>query len=262
MIIDCHCHAGKGDGLTNHWTTDAPLGPYLRRARAAGIQRTVIFAPGHTDYAQANAQVARIVAQAPARFIGFACVHATRDAGRIRELIRQAVTEWNFRGIKVHRYEAPATREICEVARAFRLPVLYDVVGAAHLIELVAPQYPDVNFIVPHLGSFVDDFRAHIQVIDQLVRQPNVYADTAGVRRFDYLVQAVQRAGPHKLLFGSDGPWLHPALELQKIRLLGLPPADEALILGQNLLRLIRDVQVPRHKVVGPNTTLVSPGAK
>jgi hypothetical protein len=65
------------------------------------------------------------------------------------------------------------------------------------------------------------------------------------VRRFDYLVQAVKRVGAHKLLFGSDGPWLHPGVELHKVRLLGLPPADEALVLGRNLLRLIADVGAP-----------------
>jgi uncharacterized protein len=81
-------------------------------------------------------------------------------------------------------------------------------------------------------------------VIDQLVRYPNVYADTSGVRRFDYLVEAVRRAGARKLLFGSDGPWLHPGLELHKIRLLGLPPAQEALVLGKNALRLLRGTGV------------------
>ena len=32
MIIDCHCHAGKGDGLTGPWDTAAPLEKYLRWA--------------------------------------------------------------------------------------------------------------------------------------------------------------------------------------------------------------------------------------
>ncbi|MBD1845761.1 hypothetical protein H6F89_20595 [Cyanobacteria bacterium FACHB-63] len=59
------------------------------------------------------------------------------------------------------------------------------------------------------------------------------------MRRFDYLVQTVQRGGAHKVLFGTDGPWLHPALELQKIRLLRLPTAEEALVFGKNLLRLV-----------------------
>ena len=45
MIIDCHCHAGKGDLMTAPWNTDAPIEPYLRRAQAAGIGRTIVFAP-------------------------------------------------------------------------------------------------------------------------------------------------------------------------------------------------------------------------
>jgi hypothetical protein len=73
-----------------------------------------------------------------------------------------------------------------------------------------------------------------------MCRHVNVYADTSGVRRFDYLAEAVRRAGPHKLLFGSDGPWLHPGLELNKVRLFRLPPAQPALILGGNAFRLLR----------------------
>jgi predicted TIM-barrel fold metal-dependent hydrolase len=112
------------------------------------------------------------------------------------------------------------------------VPVLYDVVGEVSVVELLAEQYPDVGFIIPHLGSFADDWRAQLALIDHLERHPNVHADTSGVRRFDLLAQAVQRAGAHKILFGTDGPWLHPAIELAKIRLLHLDPADAALVLG------------------------------
>lgn len=244
MIIDCHCHAGKGDLLTGPWDTDAPMGTYLRRAKAAGINKTVIFSPFHSNYQQANANTAKIVAREPDRLIGFAFVHAQRDKGRIDHIIREAVTRWKFCGIKVHRIDAPATREICDAARTFGIPLLYDPVGQTDLIELLASQYPDVNFIIPHLGSFADDWRAHLRVIDQIDRYPNVYADTSGVRRFDYLVQAVKRGGAHKVLFGTDGPWLHPGVELHKVRLLGLPPQQEALILGKNLLRLIPGVKI------------------
>ena len=75
------------------------------------------------------------------------------------------------------------------------------------------------------------------------MRHPNIYTDTSGVRRFDLLEQAVRRAGARKVLFGSDGPWLHPAVELAKVRALELPPDDEALVLGGNFLRLTSRVQ-------------------
>ncbi|MDO8937802.1 MAG: amidohydrolase family protein [Methylicorpusculum sp.] len=243
MIIDCHCHAGKGDGLTGPWDTSAPLHDYLRRAAAAGINRTVLFSAFHSNYAVANQEVARIVSSRPGRFFGFAFVHPVRDRGRVLKLVKIAVEQYGFVGIKVHRHDGLISREICAVARAFALPVLYDVGGEVSVCELLAQEYPDVNFIIPHLGSFADDWRAQLALIDHLVRHPNIYTDTAGVRRFDLLDQAVKRAGPGKILFGSDGPWLHPGVELAKIRALRLAPAQENLILAGNFLNLISSVR-------------------
>ena len=67
--------------------------------------------------------------------------------------------------------------------------------------------------------------RAQRAFLDLLARHPNVHTDTSGVRRFDLLVEAVRRAGPHKVLFGTDGPWLHPGVELAKVHALGLTAA-------------------------------------
>jgi predicted TIM-barrel fold metal-dependent hydrolase len=187
--------------------------------------------------------VARIVAAHPARFYGFAFVNPARDAGRVGAMVRVAVQRYGFVGIKVHRHDARITREVCEVARAFRLPVLYDVVGEVSACELLASEYPQVNFIIPHLGSFADDWRAQSALIDPLVRYRNVFADTSGVRRFDLLEQAVERAGPEKILFGTDGPWLHPGVELAKITALKLSREAQAQILGGNFLRLIARVR-------------------
>ncbi len=248
MIVDGHCHAGKGDGLTGPADTRAPLGDYLRRAAQAGIDRTVIFASFHSDYRAANREVAAIVARAPSRFFGFAFVNAQRDRGRVAAMVGEAVGRYGFCGIKVHRHDARITREVCEAARRFALPVLYDVMGEIPPVELLATEYPDVPFIIPHLGSFADDWRAQVALVDHLERHPNVYTDTAGVRRFDVLEEAVRRAGARKIIFGSDGPWLHPGVELAKIRALGLSAAEERLVLGENLLRLLRRARAHRSQ--------------
>jgi predicted TIM-barrel fold metal-dependent hydrolase len=238
-IVDAHCHAGRGDGLTGPWDTNAPLEQYLLRAAKAGISRTVLLAAFHSDYAVANQEVARIVASRPDRFYGFAFVNAERDRGRVYKMVKTAVEEYGFRGIKVHRHDARITREVCETARAFSLPVLYDVMGEVTAAELLATEYPDVAFIIPHMGSFADDWRAQLGLIDSLVRYPNIYADTSGVRRFDLLEQATRRAGARKIIFGTDGPWLHPAVELSKVRALNLPADEERLVLGENILKLL-----------------------
>ena len=193
----------------------------------------------------ANRKVARIVASRPEQFYGFAFVHPARDRGRVKGLVRQAVEEFGFVGIKVHRHDAPISREVCEAARAFALPVLYDVMGEVSVCELLAQEYPEVNFIIPHLGSFADDWQAQLALLDHLERHPNIYTDTAGVRRFDLLQEAVtagRSKKKKKILFGSDGPWLHPGVELAKVRALELPVRDQELVLGRNLLRLIGEM--------------------
>ncbi|TMQ12515.1 MAG: amidohydrolase [Deltaproteobacteria bacterium] len=238
MIVDCHCHAGAGDGLTGPWDTTAPLDRYLDRASRAGIDRTVLFAAFHSDYRTANRQVAQIVASRPDRFYGFAFVHSERDRGRVASMVREAVVQHGFCGLKVHRHDARLTREVCEAARAWSIPVLYDPMGEVAPLECVMTEYPDVAFIIPHLGSFADDWAAQRSVLDLLARHDNALADTSGVRRFDLLVEAVRRAGAHKILFGSDGPWLHPAVELAKIDQLPLGDDDRALVTGGNFLRL------------------------
>ena len=247
IVIDSHCHAGKGDGLTGPWDTAAPLEKYLRRAARAGIARIVLFAAFHSDYAVANREV-RAHRRHPPEQVLWLCLrasgarpgpgggHGAGGSGATRLRRPQGAPP-----------RRPHHREVCEAAAAYALPVNYDVMGEVSVVELLASEYPGVSFIIPHLGSFADDWKAQIAFIDQLARHPNVYTDTSGVRRFDLLEEAVRRAGAHKILFGSDGPWLHPGIELAKVRALGLPPADEARILGGNFLQLIAPVRRSRQ---------------
>src|SRR5262245_66442861 len=106
MIVDAHCHAGRGDRLNAPWSTNAPLDAYLRRAQAAGIHKTIVIPAGHSNYAEANAELARIVSRRRDRLIGFASAHAQRDAGRIYELVARAVNEYGLRGLKIQGYDA------------------------------------------------------------------------------------------------------------------------------------------------------------
>ena len=241
LIIDAHCHYGPGDGLTGPWDTRASLRQYIKRAEEAGISRTIIFAAFHSNFHYANDLVARKVEESPDQFWGFAFINPVKNKGQVRSMLRKAVFQQGLSGIKVHRAHGAITREICEEAQNLNLPVLYDVMGEVHTVELIAREYPGVNFIIPHLGSFADDWKAQLAFIPLLERHANVFTDSSGVKRFDLLEMAVKRAGAHKVIFGSDGPWLHPAVELEKIYALKLPIHDLKKILGGNILRLIKN---------------------
>lgn len=262
LVIDCHCHAGPGDGLTGPWDTAAPLANYELQAAEAGIHKTVIFPAFHSDYRLANRLVGEIVRRHPQRYFGFAFVHPERDRGRISLLVSDTLTHYGFCGIKVHRHDARISREICDVAARFQLPVLYDVVGEISSVELLATEYPQVNFIIPHLGSFADDWRAQQAFLDPLSRHRNIYTDTSGVRRFDMLSAAIRRAGPRKILYGSDGPWLHPGVELAKIAALKLSPPDQQAVVSGNWLRLtaaVRQRRITSYSPGGPKNAPLAP---
>jgi predicted TIM-barrel fold metal-dependent hydrolase len=235
MIVDAHCHAGSGDGYTGPWDTSAPLGPYLRRARRAGIARTIVFPVFNSDYRSANRRLARIVERAPDRLIGFGMVDPRAED--VDGLVAEAVS-LGLRGLKVHGHDALPGDDVIRAAARHRLPMLVDVVRRVEHAERMAAAYPDQPIIIPHLGAFADDWHAQQRLIGALRTYPRLYGDTSGVRYWDVLARAA-RLAPDKLIFGSDGPFLHPGVELEKIRLLGLDPGTRSAVCGGTILGLI-----------------------
>jgi hypothetical protein len=71
----------------------------------------------------------------------------------------------------------------------------------------------------------------------------------------------VKRAGARKVLFGSDGPWLHPGVELAKVRALRLAPQDERKVLAGNLLRLMRPIGGAGARAARPAAVAAGPPA-
>ena len=250
FIIDCHCHAGpwrRAHRALGH-------GGAARRLPAprgsGGDPKDGPVLPAFIQTTRRRTSRWRGSSRAkPERFLGFVFVNGQGDRGRMMRLVERFVLGYGFRGIKLHRYDTRISRETCRAARAFGIPVLYDVMGEVSCVHLLAEEYPDVDFIIPHLGSFADDWAAQKAFIPSLARYPNIYTDTSGVRRFDLLVEALRAAGPHKVLFGSDGPWLHPGVELAKVRALGLPPAAERLVLAGNLRRLLGRSRTSRRRL-------------
>lgn len=251
MIVDSHVHVG---------TASAPLGPadpetsfalWRTRAAAVGIHRAVLMAAPVRAYADANRGVAELAGRERRRWLWYVFINPERDRGRVGTLVSAAHARGAC-GIKVHWTDGHATDEVARAAERHHMPVLFDPGGDVQGVAYLAGRHPDVPWIVPHLSSFSDDWRAQKRLINVLVRVPNMFTDTSGVRYFDLLDEAVARAGARKVLFGSDGPYLHPAPELAKILALDLAPEDRELVLGGNVLRLTGPARAsataqPRH---------------
>lgn len=123
-------------------------------------------------------------------------------------------------------------------ARKYQLPVMLHTGNFSYtapiMMEGMIRQYPEVTFILGHMGSlaFVLD------AIELAKRYPNVYLETSGMPSTAMLHRAVVECGPERLLFGSDYPYWHPEVEKARIQSAGLGPRVTQLVLGENAARL------------------------
>jgi len=237
LVIDAHCHAGKGEAMSAPWSTFADPQVTLRRAEEAGIDQTVIFPINNRAFEKANVELAQIVRQYPGKFIGFAKHDPVHEAGRIKELLTYEVRQLGLKGLKLH--ELP-TREVLDTVNELRIPILFHPSRVSDF-HMIAGEYPRINFIMAHLGSFASqDWTEHLQAIEVAKRYSNVYLETSSVVFFEYLEMAARELPAEKLIFGSDGPLVDSRVELFKIRLLKLSSEHEKKVLAGNILRLLQ----------------------
>jgi hypothetical protein len=235
-VIDAHCHAGRGEGMSAPWTTKADIQVTLRHMAEAGIDRTVIFPINNPSFEKPNQEIAEICGRYPQKFIGFAKHDPQAEAGKIREMLKREVEQLGLKGLKLHRLP---TREVLDAVAELKIPILYHPEKVSNF-HLIAQEYPQISFIMAHLGNFASrDWTEHVAAIEAARRYPNVYLETSSVVFFQFLEMAAKELGAAKLIFGSDGPEVDSRVELYKIKLLKLPPADEARVLGGNILGLL-----------------------
>jgi hypothetical protein len=245
-VIDCLVAvgvpnlAGSPMDLTDRWMTIQDPEVVLRHMEEAGIDYTIIHPAG--SHEGANEEVAGLCRRYPGKFIGFANHRPSREKGRIRSMLFHEVRELGLRGVG-ELSEAP-TREMLDAVRELGIPVLYhpgnDHGEYVELCQECVPQYPDVNFILCHLGSDTsDDWRKHLAGIELAKAYPNLYLETSAVIITPYLEKAIRELPAEKIIFGSDGESVDSRTEIYKIRVQKLPKEKEELILGGNMLRLL-----------------------
>ncbi|NLF78904.1 MAG: amidohydrolase [Chloroflexi bacterium] len=208
----------------------------------AGVDHAVLF-PMPDQLNTDNKGLIPLLAR-DSRFVGIASMNPNLGQAALDEL-REALGDWGFRGLKlmpVHyafRSASTAADPLIEIAREFDVPVtIHSGNFFCHPLEIAetASRFPDVTFIMDHMG-----YRYHVlEAVLAAERCPNLYLATTAVFEPHFIQMAINRVGADRVIFGSNAPMVLPRLQLEVIRALKLPAAQEEMVFGKTAARLYK----------------------
>lgn len=241
MIIDAHAHADEND----IWGWYDPPEKLIALMDEAGIDMAVITSysdePGPSPGLK---NLERYVAEFPERLIGFPRIDPKFGQKSI-EIFEQTIkANPLMKGLKLHPISnlvkpfAPLCLELIRKAGELGVPVFIhcgDKIPALPLqIAKAAALCPDTT-IICHMGGY---FHAE-DILRCAQRQPNLVLDTSSTPYPNIVRKAIELLGANRVVFATDNPAGDPVSELEKIRMLRLPPDVEERVLGKNIAELI-----------------------
>ena len=243
MIVDAHCTIGFG----RHFQFSAR--ELVQQMDQAGINRAVVGPVDEhiTVYnREGNLFIREAVDSYPDRLVGFATANPWYGAPAVNELrrafddgLRGLTLNTALQGYFIH---DELVHPLIQVAAEYKAPVYFHTATPIFALPFqlaeLARCFPQVNFIMGHLGAA--DFWT--DVVPAASQSPNIYLETSIRSGVATIWNAVKGVGAERVLFGSSAPESEPDIELAKMRLVGLSPDEESLVLGVNMLRLLGEV--------------------
>ena len=269
--IDVHVHLESRRAVGDRRRGAQVLRRQRRAARPGGARRVLPVAPDRLRRVRSGraalgppAGLERHVAQFAADnadiAIAFASIDPTRGAEGVREA-RRLVATGAVRGLKLH----PPSQQffpndriaypLYEVFAEARLPVLFHtghsgigtgVPGGGGIrlkygnpmpIDDVAVDFPEMPIIMAH-----PSFPWQDEALSICLHKPTVYIDLSGWSPKYFppaLVQYANTLLKHKVLFGSDYPWITPDRWMADFEKIGIRDEVRPLILKENAVKLL-----------------------
>jgi predicted TIM-barrel fold metal-dependent hydrolase len=218
----------------------------LETLDGAGIDRAIVCPPKPRgqSFAVVNDLVARTVSASPERLAGYCRVDPTlTDAVQEAE---RALGGLGCRGLFLHPWEDtfrisdPTVDPLCRLGVPVIVAAGYPWVSEALQVGELARRHPDTTFAATNGGQLNISGLGQQDAELALAASPNLYLQTTGVYREDFLEKIAERHGAGRLLFASGFPAFDPRLELLRVQWApNLDVAARAAILGGNAARLL-----------------------
>ena len=241
MIVDSHAHVDEVPALG--WMD--PADTLVDLMDQAGIDQAVVMT--YTELPAVNPHaleyLADQIARYPRRLIGYVRLHPWYPEAL--DLLDRALGDYGMKGVKLHpvgNLSHPASEvslRIIRRAAEHQAPVLFhcgdEALTTPLQIAAAAEAVPEATIILGHMGGYF-----HVdEAIEVAERLPNVYLETSAMPYPAQIRRAIDSVGAERVLFASDGPGCLPRLEVHKVRLAGLSPAEEQRVFSDNILALL-----------------------
>lgn len=253
--IDVHGHYGRyvraGQGSVLDALSSADAAEVARRARDAKIELTIVspltalLPRFQADAVAGNVEAARVTAETPGmkQYVVIDPRRAETYA-QADEMLKQPQCV----GIKIHPEEhgypireyGDALFEFAAERRAVVLTHSSEPNSLAEDFIAWANEFPEVRLILAHIGCGWDGDVTHQVRAIQQSRHGNVFADTSSARSIvpGLIERAVREVGVERVVFGTDTPLYHAAMQRARIEYADLSDADKRRILRENALKL------------------------
>jgi uncharacterized protein len=229
--IDAHTHIGKFGSWAGLESTAEEL---VAQMKLYNVKKSALFCSD-------NELVRQAVEKYPEEFVGYVWPNPN-DGEKSTELVRRALRDWKFKGIKLHPlFNAFLPNDkivypIMEEARKFKVPV---AIHSGHppfslpwSIGELAENFRDLTIVMLHMGH---GHGIYIQAaINTARRLDNIYLETSGMPMHTKIKEAMEIVGENRVLYGSDSPFHEPAVEIDKICSAGLSEQQLEKIFYQN----------------------------
>jgi predicted TIM-barrel fold metal-dependent hydrolase len=234
-VIDAHAHVGSFGSWAQVSITGESL---IAEMDQFDVEKAIIFSPD-------NLLTRDTVMKYPKRLVGYVWPNP-HDQNALSQ-VKQALNEWGFRGVKLHPlFNAFLPNDeivypIMEEAKKARVPV---AIHSGHppfslpwSIGELAEVYPDVCIVMLHMGH---GHGVYIQAaINTAKRYDNIILETSGMPMHTKIREAVRTVGERRVAYGSDIPFHHTSVELQRVKMAGLTEDELRLVIHDNAQALL-----------------------
>ncbi len=227
--IDAHAHIGYIGGWADVGITEEGL---IEQMDQFDIDRTALCC-------EDNQVTLKVMEDFPGRFIG--CVYVNPFKEDAVSLIERYAGQ-GFSAVKLnplrHAYcaDGEIVDPVMERAERLGLPVCihsgHPPYSLPWQIGLLAERHPDVRVMMIHMGH---GHGVYIDAALKMARKfPNIYLEMSGMPMPSKIREAYETVGRDRIMFGTDTPFHHPSVELQKVLVSGVDEEGLERILYRN----------------------------